>query len=180
MNILSYLKKKRRAIALYRKKLLIQKYQKLGLKVGRNCDFVSIPDFSSEPYLISIGNNTTISYECAFITHDASTRVIRVLPPPIGNPETSMYGTISIGNNCFIGARTTILPNVTIGDNCIIGACSLVNRDIPSNSVAAGNPCRVICTLDEYINKHKDDFFYIVSMPYNQKRVYLKKHFKIN
>lgn len=51
---------------------------------------------------------------------------------------------VSIGNNCWIGGSVTILPGVTIGDNCTIGAGSVVTRDIPANSIAVGNPCRVI------------------------------------
>lgn len=85
-----------------------------------------------------------------------------------------IYGKIEIGQNCFIGCRTTILPNVKIGDNSIIGACSLVNRDIPANSIAAGNPCKVICSLDEYRKKHGKDFLYMVSLPPDQKREYLE------
>ncbi|NJN50340.1 MAG: hypothetical protein HC798_04355 [Polaribacter sp.] len=51
---------------------------------------------------------------------------------------------MKIGNHVWIGANSTILPEVSIGDNVIIGANSLVNKDIPSNSVAVGNPCKVI------------------------------------
>ena len=148
-------------------------YRSLGVKVGANVSFITPPHTASEPYLISIGDNTTISFEVAFVTHDAATRVIRNLPD--GNPETVIYGPIKVGKNCFIGCRTTILPNVEIGDNTIIGACSLVNRDIPANVVAAGNPCKVICTLEEYRRKHKDDFLYMVSLPYEEKKAYLKK-----
>lgn len=148
-----------------------------GCNVGNNVDFVSPPDFGSEPYLITIGDNTTISFDCAFITHDAATRVIRNLPD--GNPETVIYGPIKIGHNCFIGARSTILAGVTIGDNSIIGACSLVNRDIPANVVAAGVPCKVICTLDEYRQKHEKEFLYMVSLPYEEKKRFLMKHFDI-
>lgn len=78
-----------------------------GLKLGRNVDLISVPNFGSEPYLISIGDNTTVSFDCVFVTHDAATRVIRNLPD--GDKETVIYGTITIGNNCFIGCRTTIL-----------------------------------------------------------------------
>ena len=148
-----------------------------GVRLGRNVSLITIPHTSSEPYLISIGDNTTISLEVAFITHDASTRVIRNLPD--GNPETVIYGTIEVGKNCFIGARTTILPNVKIGDNTIIGACSLVNHNIPSNVVAAGNPCRVICTLEEYRQKHDKDFLYMVSLPYEEKKQFLMDKFGI-
>lgn len=57
---------------------------------------------------------------------------------------------ISIGNNVWIGANSTILPEVSIGDNVIIGANSLVNKDIPSNSIAVGNPCKVIKEKESY------------------------------
>lgn len=151
------------------------KYRERGVKIGDNVSIINPPKFASEPYLVTIGDNTTVSFDVAFVTHDAATRVIRNLKD--GNPETVIYGPISIGNNCFIGCRTTILANVTIGDNSIIGACSLVNRDIPSNVIAAGNPCKVICTLDEYRTKHKEDFLYMVSLPYEEKRKFLIEHF---
>lgn len=139
--------------------------------IGKNVDIVGNVNFGSEPYLITIGDDTTISFDCAFVTHDAATRVLRHLPGE--NPETVIYGKIIIGKNCFIGCRSVILPNVTIGDNVIIGAGSIVNKDIPSNTVAAGNPCKIICSLDEYKNKHKNDFLYMVSLPFEEKKKYL-------
>lgn len=51
---------------------------------------------------------------------------------------------VTIGNNVWIGAGVSILPGVTIGDNAVIGAGSVVTKDIPSNALAVGNPCRVI------------------------------------
>lgn len=143
--------------------------------LGKNVQIVGGANFGSEPYLITIGDNTTISFDCAFVTHDASTRVIRNLPGH--NKETVIYAPINVGKNCFIGCRSVILPGVTIGDNCIIGAGSIVNRDIPSNTVAAGVPCKVICTLEAYINKHKDDFMYIVSKPFDEKKEILLNKF---
>ena len=148
---------------------------KAGAKLGKNVSIIGDIHYSSEPYLISVGDNTTISFDCALVTHDAATRVIRNLPD--GNKQTVIYGTIDIGKNCFIGCRTTILPNVKIGDNTIIGACSLVCSDIPSNVVAAGVPCKVICTLDEYREKNKEDFLYIVSLPPEKKKEYLLNKF---
>ena len=56
------------------------------------------------------------------------------------------YGRIKIGNNCFIGCRSILLPGVTIGDNSIIGAGSVVTKDVPSGEVWAGNPARFIKT----------------------------------
>lgn len=157
----------------------IQKYRNRGMKVGKNCDFVSPgPNFGSEPYLIEIGDNTTVSFDVAFVTHDAGTRVLRNLAKTDKEKQTVIYGKIVVGKNCFIGCRSTILPGVKIGDNTIIGAGSIVNRDIPSNCVAAGVPCRVLCTLDEYKEKHKDDFLYMVNLPYEQKKKFLLGLFK--
>lgn len=74
----------------------------LGAKLGENVSIiepVSPVIFSSEPYLVSIGDNTTISFDVVFVTHDASTRVIRHLPD--GNSETVIYGPIEVGCNCL-------------------------------------------------------------------------------
>lgn len=54
---------------------------------------------------------------------------------------------VTIGNSVWLGGNVTVLPGVTIGDNCVIGAGSVVTRNIPSNSLAVGNPARVIRTL---------------------------------
>lgn len=78
---------------------------------------------------------------------------------------------IKIGNNVFIGANSVLLPGVQIGDNVVIGAGSVIAKDIPSNSIAVGNPCKVIKQKEPYIErfdtvvfnrkvpeKHKDYF----------------------
>ena len=57
---------------------------------------------------------------------------------------------VRIGKNCWIGAGAVILPGVTIGDNTVIGAGSVVTKDIPSNVVAVGNPCRVLREISDY------------------------------
>lgn len=157
----------------------IEEIRKSGAKIGKNCSLVSPgPNFGSEPYLIEIGDNTTVSFDVAFVTHDAGTRVLRNLTKDDKEKQTVIYGKIKIGNNCFIGCRSTILPGVKIGDNTIIGAGSVVNRDIPANSVAAGVPCKVICTLEEYREKHKEDFLYMVNLPYEEKKKFLTNLFK--
>ena len=60
-------------------------------------------------------------------------------------------GPIVIGNNVFVGTNSVILPGVKIGDNVVIGAGSIVAKDIPSNSIAVGNPCKVIKQKEPYI-----------------------------
>ena len=146
-------------------------------KLGKNVTIVGTANFGSEPYLVSIGDDTTVSFDVAFVTHDAATRVIRNLPGR--NKETVIYGPIKIGRNCFIGCRSVILPNVAIGDNSIVGAGSIVNKSIPANSVAAGSPCKVICTLEEYEKKHEKDFLYMVSLSPDKKKEFLLKHFNL-
>ncbi len=56
---------------------------------------------------------------------------------------------VHIGRNCWIGAGALIMPGVTIGDNSVIGAGSVVTKDVPSNVIAVGNPCRVLRKIDE-------------------------------
>ena len=56
---------------------------------------------------------------------------------------------VKIGNDCWFGANVVVCPGVTVGENCVIGAGSVVTRDIPPNSFAAGNPCRVIREITE-------------------------------
>lgn len=111
--------------------------RKLGAKVGENCRFINFPTLGSEPYLVEIGNHVTISSDVVFSTHDGGTWVFRDRDEYRG---VEKFGRIKIGNNCFIGIRSVILPDVTIGDNCVVGACSLVTKDIPSGEVWGGYP----------------------------------------
>lgn len=57
---------------------------------------------------------------------------------------------VRIGKNCWIGAGVVVLPGITIGDNVVVGAGSVVTKDLPSNVVAVGNPCRVLRTVNEH------------------------------
>ena len=119
-------------------------FKKNGMKVGDNVHIYNSIIDHSHYYLISIGNNVTIT-NSSILAHDASTKNI------IGK---SIVGKVTIGDNVFIGYKSIILPNVKIGDNVIIGAGSVVTRDIPSNSIAVGNPCKVIAKYDEFVRKH--------------------------
>ncbi|MCD8381707.1 MAG: sugar O-acetyltransferase [Clostridiales bacterium] len=62
--------------------------------------------------------------------------------------------SVHIGRNCWLGAGAIVLPGVTIGDNSVIGAGSVVTKDVPSNVVAVGNPCRVLREINEHDRKY--------------------------
>ena len=119
----------------------------MGMKVGKNFKRMvgSILD-PSHSWLIEIGNNVTIAPRAHILCHDASTKTF------LGYTR---IGRVTIGNNVFIGAGTVVLPGVTIGDNVIVGAHSTVTHDIPSNSVAAGCPTKLLCSLDEFLEKQR-------------------------
>ncbi len=97
---------------------------------------------------VSFGDNVFIAPNCVFSTAghaiDATQR----------NEGLEIALPIQVGNNVWFGTNVSVLPGVTIGDNTVIGAGSVVNRDIPSGVIAAGNPCRVIRRITE-ADKHK-------------------------
>jgi maltose O-acetyltransferase len=143
-----FLKKLYRTFIDFKTKAYLSDLQKKGLSIGDNT-YILEPFFLDPDHcaLISIGSNCTIAPDSRFIAHDASTK--RML-------GYSRLGKIVIHDNCFIGASVVILPNVSIGPNSIVGAGSLVNNDIPPGTVAAGNPIRVICSVDDYLEKIKN------------------------
>lgn len=87
---------------------------------------------------VKFGDNVFIAPNCGFYTAGHPIDAVE------RNKGLEYARPITVGNNVWIGAQVCVLPGVTIGDNCVIGAGSVVTRDIPSDSVAVGNPCRVI------------------------------------
>lgn len=129
--------------------------RKQGVAVGENVIFrgpYSTTIDTGRAHLISIGNNVDINTHFCLMTHDFSNFVFR----NYFSDYVNNCGEINIGNNIYIGTNVTILRGVSIGDNCIIGAGSVVTKDIPSNSVAVGVPCRVVSSLEAYYEKRKE------------------------
>lgn len=136
--------------------------KKLLPKMGERVTILS-------PFYTDYGYNCNIGSDC-FINHNAY--LMDCAPITLGShcfigPNCGMYTAvhatiakernlglekalpITVGNNVWMGGDVTILPGVTIGENTIIGAGSVVTKDIPSNVVAAGNPCRVLRPITE-------------------------------
>ena len=121
---------------------------KMGMKVGKN--FGRLNGVILDPshcWLIEIGDNVTMAPRVHILCHDASTKHFM---------NYTIIGRVTIGDNVFIGAESVVLPGVTIGNNVIVGANSTVTHDIPDNTVVAGTPAKLICTLDDYLNKEKE------------------------
>lgn len=140
--------------------LINDHFRKLGMSIGSNCRIYS-PISSSESYLIHIGDNVTISNDVQLITHDNA--IIKVCPE-----FTDLFGEIHIGNNCFIGAHSIILPGVTISDNCIVGAGSVVTKSVSEGTIVAGNPACIIGSTSKYGEKYKDKAFNIDGLSRDQ------------
>ena len=92
---------------------------------------------------VVFGNNVFIAPWCGFYTAEHPLDVEQ------RNKGLEYAKPIIIGNNVWIGAQCIVLPGVTIGDNSVIGAGSVVTRNIPSNVVAVGNPCRILKNIEQ-------------------------------
>lgn len=115
-----------------------------GVKIGKEVWIGQGTILGNHPFLLEIKNNVIISAGVKILTHDTSFTVV-------GGKD--LAAEVVIGNNLQIGENAIILPGVTIGDNCVIGANSVVNRDIPDNSVAAGVPARIIGSTRDAMRK---------------------------
>ena len=120
--------------------------------IGENCLIQKrkLPLYSN---LVFLHNNVNIASNVGFVTHDIIHRMLNQKFPEGG--YTERVGCIEVMDNVFIGSGTRILYDTRIGSNVIIGSGSLVNKDIPDNSVYAGVPARFICTFDAYAEKSK-------------------------
>lgn len=148
-----------------------------GVRIGENCSiYTDIDAFGSEPWLIEIRDNVTLTRGVTFITHDGSSRIFRSEIPG-GSKFGDRFGRILIHDSCFIGVNSIIMPDVEIGPRSIVGAGSVVNKNVPTETVVAGVPARVICALSEYIEKYKMKMITINAQNRNQLRNELTSYF---
>ena len=145
-------KKTRPSPGLMLSALTVKKLRRMGMRIGErttifNANTVLID--KTRPWLIDIGDDVQITRGVVILTHGYDWSVLKGKYGEV----LGSAGKVKIGNNVFVGMNTVILKGVTIGNNVIIGAGSLVNKDIPDNCVAAGNPARVIMSLEDYHEK---------------------------
>lgn len=151
----------------------IRYWRRQGMKIGNDC-LINNVSFSTEPYLIEIGDHVAIAAGTEFITHDGAIWCFRE-----EMKDADIFGTIKIGNNVFIGNNCTILPNTVVGDNCIIGAGSILRGQFPENSVIVGNPAKVVLSMSiqKLLYVQNPNLFNIRNLPLKEKTRIIKKHF---
>jgi len=157
-----------------------QKALRYGVKMGKDCRIMSL-DFSSEPYLIELGDHVLIAAHVRFITHEGGWGFCQGICP-----NKNIFGRIKVGNNVAIGMGAIILPGVEIGDNCIVGAGAVVRGKIPPDNVIAGNPAKIVMKLSLYkkvFYSNKNMMEISIDGPesdFQARRKKLKRHFLID
>lgn len=147
--------------------------RQLGISIGKGTHAftTNITIDTQRPWMIKIGEYCKITKGVIILQHDYSRSVLRrVYGEVVGESKETI-----IGNNVFIGVNSVILMGAHIGDNVIIGAGSVVSGQIPSNVVVAGNPAKVIRSLDEHYNIRKRKYR---EEAIEQAKVYYKRYGK--
>ena len=149
--------------------------RKKGVKIGKNCKVHTV-SFSTEPYLVEIGDNARITSGTEFITHDGGVTIFH------GEIGGGVFGRIKIGKDVFIGTNCIILYNTTIGDNCIVGAGSVVRGQFPDGSVIVGNPAKVIMrtSVQKLLYRQSTGLVKTDNVPVEECRRLIKSHFGID
>ena len=122
--------------------------RKQGVRIGRNSSIL-YPSYVDGrlPYLLEIGDDVVISLYVTILTHDATSAWAG---------DLVKVGRVRINDQVFIGANTTVMCNVAIGPNAIVGAGSVISRDVPPDSVVAGNPAKLVCSMEKFKAKHRE------------------------
>ncbi len=142
-------------------------YRSRGMKIGERCYIGANVTFGrggKDP--IVIGDDCIIT-GCTILGHDASPALfLEELQGTSIFDRKSYKKETRIGNRVFIGVNAVVLAGITIGDNCIVGAGAIVCHDVPSGSVVAGNPAKIISSIEDFKKKYKNiylknpEFFY--------------------
>lgn len=131
-----------------------EKCRQYGALIGKDVVFFAPETITFDfgrAYLIQIGDCCKFTSGNVILAHDYSKSVTRIAY----GDNVGGLAPVRIGNNCFFGINAIVLMGTSIGDNCIIGAGSVVKGVFPSNCVIAGNPAKVICSLEEYYERRK-------------------------
>ena len=121
----------------------------LGATIGEGNFMPDKKMWSTEPYLVTIGNHCQIVDGVRLLTHGGG-NILRDI-----QPDFDAFGKIVIGDYVYIGTNSLVMPGVTLGDHTLVAAGSVVTKSYQGGVVLAGNPARVVCTIKEYYEKMK-------------------------
>ena len=119
----------------------------IGVRIGNHC-LIETRYWSSEPYLITIGNHVQVTRNVSIHTHGGGNAIRKE------HPEFDVFGKVVIGDWAYIGAFSQIMPEVTIGEGALVAAGSVVTKSVAPYTVVGGNPAHFICTTEDYFNKN--------------------------
>lgn len=139
----------------------------LGVKIGCNT-LICTKNWSSEPYLITIGNNCQITSGCSFHTHGGG-NILRK-----NNPTFDCFGKIEVKDWAYIGSGSQIMPGVTIGEGALVAAGAIVTKSVPAYTIVAGNPAKIIGTTADYAVRMMRYDIGTAKLGWNDKRRYLQ------
>lgn len=120
----------------------------IGVSIGEGC-LISTREWSTEPYLIKIGNHVQITRGVSIHTHGGCNSI------RCSHPDFDVFGKVVIEDWAYIGAHSQIMPGVTIGKGALVAAGSIVTKSVAPHTVVGGNPAKFICTTDEFYRKNK-------------------------
>lgn len=138
--------------------VFIKSLRKSGAKIGEGTVFFSPASCLIDPVRrewIRIGDWCKITNGFTMLAHDYSTSVL------IHTHHSALFrggAYTTIGNNCFIGTNVTMLMGTHIGDNVIVGSCSVITKDLPSNTVCVGNPAHPIASLEQFFERRNEKY----------------------
>lgn len=130
----------------------IRYLRNLGMRIGEDTVFYAprrVLIDETRPFLIEIGNHVQIAQGVTILTHGYEWAVHKKMYGEV----MGSAGKVTIKDNVFIGVNVTILKGVTIGKNVVIGAGTIVNKDIPDNSVVAGQPAKRLMSIEAFYQK---------------------------
>lgn len=126
-----------------------EKYARhIGVTIGKNC-LIATRNWSTEPYLVTIGNNVQLTNDVSIHTHGGGNSVRKE------HPDFDTFGKVVIEDWAYIGAYSQIMPGVTIGEGALVAAGSVVTKSVTPHTVVGGNPAKYICTVEEYYERNK-------------------------
>lgn len=118
----------------------------LGVNIGED-NLIGKDHWGTEPYLITIGSHCQLT-NAKFFTHGGGQPIRDKIS------DFDCFGKVTVGDYVYIGTNSMIMPGVTIGNHVLVAAGSVVTKSVPDNVVIAGNPAKIICTIDNYLERN--------------------------